>query len=96
MGLLISFLFYWIQGFSHSATFSFDESLFFYFVLPPIIFAAGYNLKRRRFFSNIGGISLFGVVATIFTFFSISGFNLLLNAYSPLTIQVYSQDPLDS
>lgn len=89
MGLIISFIFYWAQGFKHEATFSFDESIFFYFILPPIIFAAGYNLKRRRFFSNMVGISLLGVIGTIFTFFSISGFNILINTYFENTIQVF-------
>ena len=28
----------------------FSDDVFFYLALPPIVFAAGYNLKRRKFF----------------------------------------------
>ena len=28
----------------------FDGHMFFFIILPPIIFAGGYNLKKRRFF----------------------------------------------
>ena len=54
---------------------TFDENFFFYFVLPPIIFAAGYNMKRKEFFKNFKNIVIFGVGSTIlqfivFTFFT--------------------------
>ena len=49
-------------------TLSFDEKAFFYFLLPPIIFAAGYNLKRRNFFKNFPYIFIFGILGTIVTF----------------------------
>mmetsp|Transcript_47466 Transcript_47466/g.54652 ORF Transcript_47466/g.54652 Transcript_47466/m.54652 type:complete len:133 (+) Transcript_47466:63-461(+) len=45
-----------------------DKHLFFYFLLPPIIFSGGYNLKRRRFFRNFGWIVLYGVFGTILVF----------------------------
>lgn len=38
------------------------------FILPPIIFAAGYNLKKTNFVKNFGYISLFGVIGTIISF----------------------------
>ncbi len=79
LGLLTSFILFWAQGFKQEGTFGFDESIFFTLILPPIIFAAGYNLKRRRFFSNFGGITLFGVLGTILTFFSIAGLNIWMN-----------------
>ena len=46
-----------------------------YFILPPIIFAAGYNMKRKEFFKNIKNILLFGLFSTllqfvVFTFFT--------------------------
>ena len=38
------------------------------FILPPIIFAAGYNLKKTNFVKNFGYITLFGVIGTIISF----------------------------
>jgi NhaP-type Na+/H+ or K+/H+ antiporter len=46
----------------------FKESTFFVFILPPIIFAAGYNLKRTNFISNFGYIALFGILGTIISY----------------------------
>jgi NhaP-type Na+/H+ or K+/H+ antiporter len=52
---------------------TFDENFFFYFCLPPIVFASGYNMKRKKFFANIKNILIFGLVGTIvqFTYFSV-------------------------
>ena len=38
------------------------------FLLPPIIFAAGYNLKKTNFMKNFGYITLFGVIGTLISF----------------------------
>ena len=46
----------------------FNDNLFFYFCLPPLVFASGFNMKRKKFFENIGNILLFGVGGTIVTF----------------------------
>ena len=50
----------------------FSDELFFYFCLPPIVFASGFNMQRKKFFKNFRNIMLFGVVATIITFISFS------------------------
>lgn len=50
----------------------FDDNLFFYLILPPIIFSAGYSLKRKKFFRYIHLITFFGVIATILNFLIIS------------------------
>ena len=55
---------------------TFDGTVFFYVCLPPIIFASGFNMRRRRFFANIGYILLFGIFGTIITFFVFSGLTI--------------------
>ena len=46
----------------------FDEQLFFDLILPLIIFPSGYNMRRKKFFRNIGTIMKFGFVGTIICF----------------------------
>ena len=58
----------------------FSTGLFFYFVLPPIIFSAGYTLKSKRFFVNIGFITLYGFLGTFLSFITIGLLSLFLNA----------------
>ncbi len=48
--------------------FEFNGPIFFFVCLPPIIFAAGFNMRRRRFFDNLGYIVLFGLFGTVITF----------------------------
>lgn len=45
--------------------------MFFFFLLPPIIFEAGYSLDRKGFFENIGAITLFAMVGTIISTFTV-------------------------
>jgi NhaP-type Na+/H+ or K+/H+ antiporter len=47
--------------------------------LPPIIFAAGYNLKKKNFISNFGYITLFGVFGTIISFVALSSMIIFWN-----------------
>jgi len=44
---------------------SFDPNFFFYFCLPPIVFASGYNMKRKKFFENFVNILVFGLLSTV-------------------------------
>ncbi|KAF6142536.1 hypothetical protein GIB67_039500 [Kingdonia uniflora] len=50
----------------------FSESLFFIYLLPPIIFNAGFQVKKKQFFHNFSTILLFGVVGTLISFCIIS------------------------
>jgi NhaP-type Na+/H+ or K+/H+ antiporter len=47
--------------------------------LPPIIFAAGYTLKKKEFFDNFKYIVVFGVLGTILAFGIIAFFGYILS-----------------
>lgn len=49
-----------INKFETSATF--DPEVFFNIILPPIIFHAGYSMKRKSFFKNFGSILVFAFI----------------------------------
>ena len=78
VGVLISGLYTTREGGQEfSEIMAFNDDLFFYFVLPPIIFAAGYNMYRNKFFANIANIGLFGVLGTFLTFGCFAGITML-------------------
>jgi NhaP-type Na+/H+ or K+/H+ antiporter len=56
---------------------SFNEQLFFYICLPPIVFASGFNMQRKDFFGNFRNVILFGIIGTFIAFFVFSGLTIL-------------------
>ncbi|ESR46427.1 hypothetical protein CICLE_v10003335mg [Citrus x clementina] len=50
----------------------FNEDLFFLYLLPPIIFNAGFQVKKKQFFKNFTTILLFGICGTVISFYLIS------------------------
>lgn len=72
-GMLISYISFATGHTEFNHLVSFDANFFFYFCLPPIVFASGYNMKRKKFFENFTNILIFGLFGTIlqFSIFSI-------------------------
>jgi sodium/hydrogen exchanger 8 len=68
-----------------SSLFKFDDAIFFYIILPPIIFSAGYNLKKKKFFQHFNYIALFGVLGTIVTFVAFTCLTMLVMQFDILT-----------
>ena len=70
---------------------TFDEDFFFYFCLPPIVFASGYTMKRKKFFQNFSNILVFGLIGTVvqFTLFSLLTYLImktgLISKFNPET-----------
>ncbi len=61
-----------MKSFSLYGGFHFNADVFFYVVLPPIIFHQGYSLKKRKFFKYFSLIISFGVLGTLLQFLIIT------------------------
>merc|ERR550534_1057608 len=77
---------------SHLATF--DPEVFFYLLLPPIIFESGFSLSKKHFFRNFGSILLFAVAGTVVSSLLI-GFGIFGLAKVGL-VPIDADDPLES
>jgi NhaP-type Na+/H+ or K+/H+ antiporter len=51
----------------------FKTNIFFDVILPLIVFPSGYNMRRKKFFQNIGTVMKFGFLATVLCFAIYSG-----------------------
>eukprot|EP00249_Psilotum_nudum_P011862 c23429_g1_i3 orf=369-2054(+) len=78
---------------ANSHILQFNEELFFIYLLPPIIFNAGFQVKKKQFFRNFVAIVLFGVIGVFISFAIISaGCRLLFpkfNLDTPFLIRDY-------
>lgn len=50
VGFLISLAAYYSNNNMIQENIIFDDNVLFYFCIPPIVFASGYNMRRKRFF----------------------------------------------
>jgi sodium/hydrogen exchanger-like protein 6/7/sodium/hydrogen exchanger 8 len=80
IGILIGMLFgTGLYLFGEGDQIKFEEKIFFYGLLPPMIFAGGYNLKKKDFGKNFFYILLFGLLGTIISFGVIFGLTYAIN-----------------
>lgn len=79
LGIVISLIIFACVGDKVEESFKFSQGLFFNFFLPPIIFNSGFNMRKKKFFNNLGNVMLFGLGTTIvvFIFYSLLGMVLL-------------------
>ncbi|KAK9057267.1 hypothetical protein SSX86_022102 [Deinandra increscens subsp. villosa] len=60
------------SGGTSSHILEFKQEFFFIYLLPPIIFNAGFQVKKKQFFQNFTTITLFGAIGTLISFAIIS------------------------
>lgn len=72
IGLCTGALILLVSGGKSSHLMVFSEDLFFIYLLPPIIFNAGFQVKKKQFFRNFMTIMLFAAVGTMISFTIIS------------------------
>ena len=80
MGILIGLIFGTLLFYFNSiSSVDFNEEIFFYGLLPPMIFAGGYNLKKKDFGKNFKYILIYGLIGTITSFGIIFGLTVAIN-----------------
>jgi sodium/hydrogen exchanger 8 len=75
--------------------FSFNPEMFFFILLPPIIFEAGYSLRRKQFFNNIGAITLYAFFGTMVSTFII-GYLTYFVARIGLITTIDAENPMEA
>lgn len=87
LGIVISLILWFSTPNSNiSGHFKFNSNFFLNFMLPPLIFNSGYTMHKRKFFENLGNISIFGLCTTIvcFIIYGVGGI-ALINIGIPMT-----------
>ncbi|XP_044473806.1 sodium/hydrogen exchanger 4 [Mangifera indica] len=62
IGLISGIVILSLSKWKSSHILRFNEELFFIYLLPPIIFNAGFQVKKKQFFHNFLTIMMFGVI----------------------------------
>ncbi|KAG8462276.1 hypothetical protein KFE25_012096 [Diacronema lutheri] len=74
LGIIASAIFKAYHGKLMMADMRFDFEFFMIWLLPPIIFEAGYNMNRKAFFDNIIPTALYAFFGTVMSAFCVAGF----------------------
>lgn len=69
LGLVVGIVLHFLSA--RQAEFVLPSTAFFFYLLPPIVFDAGYFMPNRAFFDNFGTILVYAVIGTIFNCFTI-------------------------
>ncbi|KAE9611519.1 hypothetical protein Lal_00011921 [Lupinus albus] len=72
IGLITGIIILVSTGGKSSRVLVFNEELFFIYLLPPIIFNAGFQVKKKQFFRNFLAIVLYGVLGSLISFLIVS------------------------
>ena len=95
LGMIISLVTRFIKPFeNYEKSLEFNDNVFFTFILPPIIFSAGYNIRVKNFFKYFHYSIIFGVLGTFLTFVIISLSTYLCNMINLFRINFNLKDIL--
>jgi len=79
VGLLVGLFIYIIDDTYYKNNLKFNEKIFFFYLLPPIIYSGAYNLRKRKFFKYFYYINLYGLMSTLLSFGITAGLTLLIS-----------------
>ncbi|KAL8575951.1 hypothetical protein ACOMHN_027349 [Nucella lapillus] len=64
MGIVVGLVLHYTHT-ANTEQYTLDADIFFLFLLPPIIYDAGYHMPLRAFFNNLGSILILAVINTL-------------------------------
>ncbi|KAL1514918.1 hypothetical protein AB1Y20_003998 [Prymnesium parvum] len=74
LGFLFGVLWWGInQEQPHVSQSAFVHDIIYYLLLPPIIFEAGFTMRKRKFFANFGRILLYAILGTLIAILAAGG-----------------------
>ncbi|KAI6243425.1 Sodium/hydrogen exchanger [Aphelenchoides fujianensis] len=92
VGLLVGFV---LDVFNvNHRVFYLPSEIFFLYLLPPIIFDAGYFMPVRQLFENAGSVLMFSVIGTIWNTVAIGATLALFGYFNFFTVRVTTEDSL--